>query len=186
MARRTTARWDHGRKDGEAHAAPGAAWRGDARRRGGREGGISERRLRAGRRSGDEGGKARLHRLDRRGAALRRQGEGPLRQARHARRRGPEAGLVGHDARQPRARLRGQRHRRRPHPHADALPHQRRQGDAEQRADADAHPRPAQSQRPVHLGREGIRRHQGRARHQAVSRGTARRRRPPARRSRPP
>src|SRR5215203_3502972 len=135
----TTARWDHGRKDEAAHAPPGAAWRGDARRAGGREGGVSERRLRAGRRSGDQGGKARLHRLDRRGAALRRQGEGPLRQAWHARRRGPEAGLVGHDARQPRARLRGQWHRRRPHPHADALPHQRRQGDAEQRADADAH-----------------------------------------------
>ena len=40
------------------------------------------------------------------GAAVRRQGEGLLRQARHARRRGRQAGVLGHDARQPRARLR--------------------------------------------------------------------------------
>src|SRR5215212_2945823 len=41
-----------------------------------------------------------------------------------------QSGILGDDARQPRARIRRQRHRRRSHPHADALPHQRRQGDA--------------------------------------------------------
>ena len=59
----------------------------------------------------------------------------------------------------------------------------RRQGDAEQRADADVHPGAAQSRRPVHLGREGIRGPQGRPRRRRRSRRRSRRRRPPARRS---
>ncbi len=90
------------------------------------------------------------------GAAVRRQGEGLLRQVRRARHRSAEAGVVGRDARQHRSRRRRQRHRRRAHPHADALPDLGRQGDAEQRADADVHPGAAQSERPVHLGRQGI------------------------------
>ena len=130
---------------------------------------ISRRRPhRASRRPGSHQGQSRLHRAHRRGAAVRRQGERLLRQARHAGRRGAEAGLLGRDARQSGARLGGQRHRRRPYPHADALPDQRRQGDAEQRADADVHPGAAQSRQPMHLGRQGIRRPAGRARHQAV------------------
>ena len=48
--------------------------------------------------------------------------------------------------------------------YADALPDQRRQGDAEQPADADVHPGAAQSERSVHLGRQGICRPQGRRR----------------------
>ena len=56
-------------------------------------------------RAGDHQGGARLHRADRCLAAGDRQGEGPLRQARHARRRGGQAGLVGRHARQPGARL---------------------------------------------------------------------------------
>ncbi len=48
-----------------------------------------------------------------------------------------------------------------------------RQGDAEQRADADVHPRAAEPQRPVHLGRQGIRRPQGRRRHHQIPRGAA-------------
>ena len=139
---------------------------GRAARRG--AGPIPRRRVRARRRAGGEGRQARLHRADRRRRAVRRQGEGLLRQARHARRRGAQAGLVGRHARQSRARLGRQRHRRRAHPDADALPDLGRQGDAEQRADADVHPGAAQSRQPVHLGRQGIRRPADRARHQAV------------------
>ena len=94
--------------------------------------------------------------------------KGHLRQIRHARRRGAEAGLVGHDARQSGARLGRQRHRRRAYPDADALPDLGRQGDAEQCADADVHPGAAQSQRPVHFGRQGICRAADRRRHHAV------------------
>ncbi len=47
----------------------------------------------------------------------------------------------------------------------------RRQGDAEQRADADVHPGAAQPERPVHLGRQGIRRPEDRRRHHAVQGG---------------
>ena len=125
-------------------------------------------------------GQSRLHRAHRRGAAVRRQGEGHLREVRHEGCRSAEAGLVGRDARQSRARRRRQRHRRRAHPHADAVPDLGRQGDAEQRADADVHPGAAQSERTVHLGREGIRGPQGRRRHQAVQGRRSRRRRPPA------
>ena len=102
------------------------------------------------------------------GAAVRRQGKGHLRQIRHARRRRAEAGLLGHHARQPRARLGRQRHRRRAYPDPDAVSDLVRQGDAEQPADADVHPGAAQSERPVHLGRQGIQRPQGRRRHRAV------------------
>ena len=81
-----------------------------------------------------------------------------------------QAGLVGHDARQSRARLGGQRHRRRAHSDADAVPDHDRQGDAEQRADADVHPGAAQSRRAGDLGRQGIRRPQGRRRRERRSR----------------
>ena len=96
-----------------------------------------------------QGHQARLHRADRRLAAVHRQGEGLLRQARHARRGGRQAGLLGRHARQHGARRRGQRHRRRatsctpmPYLYLD------RQGDPEQRADADVHPGAAQPRRP--------------------------------------
>ena len=75
---------------------------------------------------------------------------------------------MGHDARQPRARLRRQRHRRRAHPDADAVSDQQRQGHAEQRADADVHPRAAQSRQSVHFRRGRVRRPQARARREAV------------------
>ena len=71
--------------------------------------------------------------------------KGLLRQARHAGCGSHEAGVVGHDARQPGPRLRGQRYRRRAHPDSHAVSHQQRQGDAEQRSDADVHPGAAQS-----------------------------------------
>ena len=64
-------------------------------------------------RSGSHRRQARLHRADRCRGADDRQGEGPVRQVRHARCRGAEAGLLGRDARQPGARRRSQRHRRR-------------------------------------------------------------------------
>ena len=126
------------------------------------------RRVRARRGAGSEGRQARLHRADRRLAAVRRQGEGHLRQIRHARCRSAEAGLLGHHARQPRAGLGRQRHRRRAYPDPDAVSDLGRQGDAEQPADADVHPGAAQSERPVHLGRQGICRSQDRRRHRAV------------------
>ena len=132
---------------------------------------FPRRRLRARRGSGSEGRQARLHRAQRCRSAVRRQGQGLLRQARHARCRGAEAGLLGHHARQPRAGLGRQRHRRRAYPDPDAVPDLGRQGDAEQSADADVHPGPAQSRRAVHLGRQGIRRPQGRRRHRAVQGG---------------
>ena len=145
-------------------------------RRNGRIAGRGEtefprRRVRARRGSRGEGRQARLHRADRRLAAVRRQGEGHLRQIRHARRRSAEAGLMGHHARQSRARLGRQRHRRRAYPDPDAVSDLVRQGDAEQSADADVHPGAAQSERPVHLGRQGICRPQGRRRHRAVQGG---------------
>ena len=55
--------------------------------------------------TGGEEGDPRLHRADRRLAAGHRQGERLLRQARHAGRGGGQAGLVGRDARQSRARF---------------------------------------------------------------------------------
>ena len=90
-----------------------------------------------------------------------------------------EAGVVGRDARQHRARLREERHRRRAHSHADALSDLDRQGDAEQRADADVHPGAAQSRCAGDLGR---------ATNTRISRSppTPRRSRPPSRRRRPP
>ena len=113
----------------------------------------------------------RLHRADRCGAAVRRQGKGHLRQIRHARRRGAKQASWGATRDNLVLGSRRQRHRRRAYPDADAVPDLGRQGDAEQRADADVHPGAAQSQRPVHLGREGILRPQGRRRHQAVQGG---------------
>jgi hypothetical protein len=50
---------------------------------------------------------AGLHRADRRRAADHRQGAGLVRQVRHARRRGAQAGLLGRHARQPGAGLQG-------------------------------------------------------------------------------
>ena len=140
---------------------------------------VSRRRARRpGRRARSDEGHPRLHRPDRRLPAGHRQGEGLLRQARHARRRGRQAGLLGRHPRQPRARLREQRHRRRAHPDADALPDLDRQGDAEQRADADVHPGAAQSRRAGDLGR---------ATNTRTSRSppTPRRSRPPSTRRRP-
>ena len=112
-----------------------------------------------------------LHRADRCIASDHREGEGLLRQARHAGRRGHEAGFVGHDARQPRARLCRQRHRRRAHPDADAVSDQQRQGHAEQRADADVRARAAQSRQPGDLRRGRVRRPEARARCEAVQGG---------------
>ena len=94
-------------------------------------------------------------------ALVDRQGEGLLRQARHARRRGRQAGLLGRHARQRRAGLREQRHRRRAHPLADALSDLDRQGHAEQRADADVPAGPAQPRCPGHLGLQRIQGPQG-------------------------
>ena len=128
---------------------------------------------------------ARVHRVERRRAAVRRQGQGAVRQIRHARRRSRQAGVMGHHPRQPRAGLGRQRHRRRAYPDADAVSDLGRQGDAEQSADADVHPGAAQSRQPVHLGCQGICRPQGRRRHRAVQGRRSRRRRPPASRSRP-
>ncbi len=88
--------------------------------------------------------------------------KGLFRQARHAGRRGRQAGLVGRHARQPGAGLGEQRHRRRAHPDADALPDLDRQGDAEQRADADVPDGAAEPRCAGHLGRAGI---QGPRRH---------------------
>ena len=73
--------------------------------------------------------------------------KGLLRQARHARRGGRQAGLLGRHARQPGAGRRGQRHRRRAHPDAHALPDLDRKGHPEQRTDADVHPGEAQPRR---------------------------------------
>ena len=140
------------------------------------------RSRRAGGGPGSHQGQARLHRADRRGAAVRRQGEGHLRQVRHARRRGAEAGLVGRDARQPRARRRRQRHRRRAHPDADAVPDLGRQGDAEQRADADVHPGAAQSRTASASRSRRNTRTSRSASTPSRSRRRSRRRRPPARR----
>ena len=158
-------------------------YRGDGGADVGGQGRVPRRRIRAGcRRARGRQGDPRLHRADGRLAAGHRQGEGLLRQARHARRRGRQAGLLGRDARQPRARLGRQRHRRRAHPDADALPDLDRQGDAEQRADADVHPGAPQSRRPGHLGRQRIQGPQGHRRRLAAQGRLRRRRRPTARR----
>ena len=123
--------------------------------------------------------------LTRRLAAVRRQGKGHLRQIRHARRRSAEAGVVGHHARQPRARLGRQRHRRRAHPDADAVSDLGRQGDAEQRADADVHPGAAQSRTASAFRSPRNTPTSRSASTPRRSRSRSTRRRPPARRSRP-
>ena len=132
-----------------------------------------------------KGRQARLHRAERCRSAVRRQGQGHLRQVRHARRRGAEAGVVGHHARQPRARLGRQRHRRRAYPDPDAVSDLVRQGDAEQSADADVHPGAAQS-RTASASRSP--RNMPTSRSASTPRRSRlrwRRRRPPASRSRP-
>ena len=121
---------------------------------------------------------ARLHRADRRLAADHRQGEGLLRQARPARHGGPQAGLVGRDARQHGARHQGQRHRRRSHPATEDAPLHHRQGDAEQPAAADVHA--AQPQRGL-----ARRFRSPTSTRTSTSRRTPRRSRPRSRRRRP-
>ena len=161
----------------------GVRHRGDRSADVGRQGGLPGRRLRAGRGAGGEGHEARLHRADRCLAADHRQGEGLLRQARPARHGGPQAGLLGRDARQHGARHQGQRHRRRPHPAApEGAPLHHRQGDPEQSAAADVHAAEPQRGLPGDSRSPTSTRTSRSAPTARRSRRPSRRRRPPARR----
>ncbi len=149
----------------------------------GGQGRVPRWRIRAScRRAGGHQGDPRLHRAHRRFAARDCQGEGLLRQARHARRRRRQAGVLGRHARQPRARLGEQRHRRRTYPDAHALPDLDRQGHAKQRADADVSAGAPQPRRSGHLGFQRIQGSQNHHRCLTRSRPPSRRRRPRARR----